>query len=142
MNEIACYIKKMHNKFEKGRSHALRKFDITSTQMDVLEYLYTCQDSETTLSDLTAFFEVQHTSMIHVLHILESKDLIRRKEETGIRRKPILLTAKGLSIMQDVANHRAVMDEVMYRGISEKDLAALESLLGRVYTNMKEYDES
>ena len=40
MNEIAVYIKKIHTQLERHRNYRYRDYDLTSTQLDIMEYLY------------------------------------------------------------------------------------------------------
>ena len=40
MNEIAVYIKKIHTQLERRRNYRYRDYDLTSTQLDIMEYLY------------------------------------------------------------------------------------------------------
>ena len=136
MKEINRYLKKIHNGFERGRCRALRKYDITGTQMDLLEYLYYSKEENNSQSEIAAFFGVQHTSVIHVIKVLESKMLIYREEQDG-KRKPIHLTEQGRRVMEDIDQHKMHKDEMLYQGFTEEELQTLLQLLRRMYYNME-----
>ena len=137
MQEISRYFKKLHNGFERGRCRALRKYEVTGTQMDLLEYLYYGKEKNNTLSEIAAFFGVQHTSVIHVIKVLESKQMIYREEQNG-KRKPIFLTKLGREVMEDIDRHKMQKDEMLYQGFTEEELQTLEQMLGRIHHNMEQ----
>ncbi len=77
--------------------------------------------------------------MIHVLKILEKKELIGRRESArDSRRKEILLTEKGTEILESHLGSSDRHDELLFAGISEKDLQVLERLLGQIYENLRQ----
>ena len=80
MNQIGLYLKKIHILLERRRNYEYRDCNLTSTQIDILEYLYFHKGDQNTLSGIAAFFGVKHTSVIHVLKILEKKDGLSKKE--------------------------------------------------------------
>ena len=67
MNQIGLYLKKIHILLERRRNYEYRDYNLTSTQIDILEYLYFNSDGKNTLSDIAAFFGEHQTSVIHVL---------------------------------------------------------------------------
>lgn len=139
MNQIGMYLKKIHILLERRRNYQYRDYDLTSTQIDILEYLYFNNDNKNTLTDIAAFFGVQHTSVIHVLKILEKKQLILRKESSrDSRRKAILLTQKGFEIMKSHLGSPPVHESLFCANISQKDLEILEKSLRQIYRNLQQ----
>lgn len=137
MNEIGKYMKKIHILMERQRNIEYRGYDLTSTQIDIMEYLYFNCDGKNTLSDIAAFFGVQHTSVIHVLKILEKKELIYRKESPkDCRCKAILLTQKGRDIIHSHLGCPAARNAFLYAGISEAELEITEKSLRQIYQNL------
>lgn len=138
MNRIGSYLKKIHILLERMRNHEYRDCGLTGVQIDILEYLYFDDEDRNTLSDLAAFFGVQHTSVIHVLKILEKKELICRRESArDLRRREILLTKKGTEIMESHLGCADRHDALLFSGISKADLQILEGLLGQIYENLR-----
>ena len=132
-------MKKIHILMERQRNIAYRGYNLTSTQIDIMEYLYFNCDGKNTLSDIVAFFGVQHTSVIHVLKILEKKELIYRKESPkDCRCKAILLTQKGRDIIHSHLGCPAGRNAFLYAGIPEKELEIMEKSLRQMYQNLLE----
>ncbi|MDD2980638.1 MAG: MarR family transcriptional regulator [Hespellia sp.] len=140
MNNIFLYIKKIHNSMEKGRGRALQAHGITGPQLDLLEYLYYREEQSNTVTDIAAFFGVQHTSIIHIVKVLEKKELIFRKEE-GTRCRPIFLTDEGIRIMKEVDHRKEVTDQTVFQGISKQEEEVLRTLLVKLYNNIESYNE-
>lgn len=138
MNDIGLLLKKISNNLECRRNRCLKELGLTGTQLDLLAYLYSNQDRENSLSDIAAFFDIQHTSVIHVLKILEEKGYISRQPaKRNPRFKNICLTDKSLSIMAQVHTDVAKVHEQMIHGISEEEQDDLICLLHKVYDNVK-----
>lgn len=137
MNELKCYFKKIHNQLESGFNKAYKKYGLTSTQLDVLMYLSQKTDTDNTLTDIAAHFNVRHTSAIHVLKILEKKDFICKSTVPARRAKPILLTEKGKQMVSEVSRKSPLLDEIMFDGLSDTDKQLLEKMLRQIYENLE-----
>lgn len=141
MNELKFYFKKIHNQLEAGFTNVYKKYGLTSTQLDVLMYLTQETDGECTLTDIAAYFDVKHTSVIHVLKLLEKKGFIRKNTVQGSRSKPILLTDSGRQLGEELAldlrQRGPLLDEIMFAGLSESDKQLLEKMLGQIYQNLR-----
>ena len=137
MNEIGCYLKKIHNQLENDFNRKFKKYDLTSTQLDVLEYLAQHADADHTLSDIAAYFDVRHTSMIHVLKLLEGKGFICRSSTSAdSRAKPVSLTDRGRQIVLDVSKSCPAFHQQMFSGISDEEQKLLARLLDQIYKNL------
>ena len=141
MDELTIYFKKIHNQLEAGFNKKYKKYGLTSTQLDVLIYLSQEINGENTLSDIAAHFGVKHTSVIHVLKLLEQKGFICRSTVQGTRAKPILLTASGKRLgeqfISEMKQKEPLLDEIMFAGLSESDKQLLEKMLEQIYHNLK-----
>lgn len=137
MNEIGRYFKKIHHQLETGFNHNFKKYGLTSTQLDVLEYLAQNTEERNTLSDIAAYFDVRHTSMIHVLKLLENKGFIcRNNPSADSRAKPVSLTDSGRQILADLTKMCPSVHQVMFAGISEEEQLQLERLLRQIHENL------
>ena len=142
MNDtLKVYFKKIHNQLEAGFNQKYRKYGLTSTQLDVLLYLTQETDRENTLSDIAAHFSVKHTSVIHVLKLLEKKGFICKNTAGSGRSKPILLTDSGKELgdrlISEMTKKGPLLDEIMFAGLSETDQQLLEKMLCQIYENLK-----
>ena len=140
-DELKCYFKKIHNQLEAGFNQKYKKYGLPSTQLDVLLYLSQETGRENTLSDIAAHFDVKHTSVIHVLKILEKKGFICKSTVQGVRSRPILLTDSGKmlgkQIICEIEKRSPLLDEIMFAGLSETARQFLEKMLCQIYKNLK-----
>lgn len=141
MKEPKLYFKMIHNQLETNFNKAYKKYGLTSTQLDILMYLSQESDRECTLTDIATHFDVKHTSVIHVLKLLEQKGYICKSTVQGTRAKPILLTDSGKQLGEQIASEirqrSPLLDEIMFAGLSEDDRLLLEKMLEQIYRNLK-----
>lgn len=137
MCELKCYFKKIHNQLETGFNKAYKTYGLTGTQLDVLMYLSQETEQKNSLTDIAAHFGVRHTSVIHVLKILEKKGFICKNTAKDKRTKPILLTDSARELVSEVCRKGPLLDEIMFAGLSECDQQLLEKMLRQIYTNLE-----
>lgn len=137
MNDTGLLLKKISNRMECNRNRGLKKLGLTATQLDFLYYLYNHQEQENTLSDITAFFGIQHTSAIHVLKILEEKGYIYKEPtKRNPRFKNICLTDKGLPLMEEFDANIAAVHRQIFAGLTDTEHTELDRLLNIIYDNL------
>lgn len=141
MNELRMYFKKIHNQLEAGFNRKYKKYELTSTQLDVLLYLSQNSCTDHTLTDIAAHFGVRHTSVIHVLKLLEKKGLILKSTVPGTRARPVLLTDSGKQLgeqlLSELEQKSPLLDEIMFAGLSESDRQLLKKMLRQIYQNLE-----
>lgn len=141
MDELKLYFKKIHNQLDANFTRAYRKYGLTSTQLDVLVYLSQENNGKCTLTDIAAHFGVKHTSVIHVLKLLDKKGFICKSTVPGTRSKPILLTENGrqlgLQFLSEMEQKGPLLDKIMFAGLSENDRQLLEKMLRQIYQNLE-----
>ena len=138
MSHTGLLLKKISNRLECNRNRALKELGLTATQVDLLYYLYSHQEQENTLSDITAFFGIQHTSAIHVLKILEEKGYILKKPtKRNPRFKNICLTDQGYPLMEKFDANIAAIHQQLFAGITESEITELDRLLKIIYNNLE-----
>ena len=137
MDRIKCYFKKIHNQLDAGFNKALQKYGLTCTQFDILAYLANSTDGQTTLTDISQHFGVRHTSAIHVLKLLEKKGFISKSTSTDGRSKTILLTNNAQQVLSEIGEQGALLNEIMFKGLSGPDLLLLEKMLGQILRNLE-----
>lgn len=137
MTELKCYFKKIHNQLDASFNRALRKYGLTSTQFDILAFLSENTNGQTTLTDISAHFCVKHTSVIHVLKILEKNGFISKSKSTDGRSKTITLTSRGLEVVAEIQKKSPLVSRILFDGLSESELRQLEKMLDRIYTNLE-----
>lgn len=137
MDEIKCYFKKIHLQLDASFTRVLRGFGLTCTQFELLAYLAKEPDIPHTLTDIAAHFGVKHTSVIHVLKILEKNGFIYKSPSADARAKAILLTARAQQAITELSKNSPLLDQIVFAGLSEKDLHALERMLKQISQNLE-----
>lgn len=136
MTGLKCYFKKIHNQLEANFNRALRKHGLTITQFDILSYLAS-SGTPKTLTDISVHFGVRHTSVIHVLKVLDQKGFITKNKALDARSKTIMLTAQAKELVMTIHQKDPLVNEILFRGLSEEDLRYLEKMLQQIYTNLE-----
>lgn len=137
MDELKCYFKMIHHQLDTNFNKAYKKFGLTSTQLDVLMYLSQETDNKNSLTDIAAHFGVRHTSVIHVLKILERKGFICKNTALDKRTKPIVLTESAKQLITEIHQKSPQLDEIMFDGLSESDKQLLHKMLEQIYKNLE-----
>ncbi len=137
MDEIKQLFKKIHNQLDASFTRAMRTYGLTCTQFDVLAYLAKEEETENTVTDISAHFGVRHTSVIHVLKILEKKGLVYRSASADARAKAIALTDGGRQLIEEVCAKCPFANEIIFAGFQETDLSLLKNMLKQVYKNLE-----
>jgi len=142
-NEVGMYLKKIGNRLERGKNRRLKDMGLTGTQMEVLEYLHCREEKECGLCSVAAYFDVKHTSVLHVVKLLEKKGLIVREErQEGKRCRRMLLTAEGEALMAKVTLDKSRLDRILLKGMTGEEIQILQRLLQRAYENLKEEERT
>ena len=140
-NEIGSYLKKIHYHLERGKNSDLKRYGLTGTQLEALLYLRQKGGKTGTLSEMAQFFDVKHTSILHVVKLLEKKGLIARAEKKpGSRLREIRLTENGYMLTEEMERIKSEVDGIMLTGMSCEERAVLQRLLAKLYRNLKEGD--
>lgn len=137
MDDLKRYFKKIHHQLETAFNKSYKKYGLTDTQLDVLIYLSQENNTKITLTDIALHFGVKHTSVIHVLKLLEKKGFICKSTVKGSRTKPILLTDSGKQLVLKIRKNNPLLNEIMFHGLSETDQQLLEKMLRQIYTNLE-----
>ncbi len=136
LNETKMYFKKIHNQLDASFTKAMRTYGLTCTQFDMLAYVAKDEGIHT-VTDISAHFGVRHTSVIHVLKILEKKGLIYRSTSADARVKEVMLTDCGCRLIAEVCTKAPFANEIIFAGFSEADLNLLKNMLEKIYKNLE-----
>lgn len=138
MHEIGIYLKKISIRLANRRNRELKQYNLTGSQMDVLIYLAEHDEQERTVSGIAQWFDVKHTSVLHVLKLLEMKQLIAREPTREKNRtRSIWLTDKGRELHERNMEKIQIVDQCMLEGFSEEEKHALVGYLQRIYANLE-----
>lgn len=134
-DRIGAWLAITENKIERYGNRLLKDTDITVMQLRVLKYLQSHPD-EAQIADLSEFFDVSHTSMVHVVNVLEDKGYIVREPIRRSRGKKLILTDTGKKLAEENEDRIDLLEKTIMKDISKTDKEELLKLLMKVNENL------
>lgn len=134
-DRIGAWLAITENKIERYGNRLLKDTDITVMQLRVLKYLQSHPD-EAQIADLSEFFDVSHTSMVHVVNVLEDKGYVVRKPIRRSRGKKLILTDAGRKLAEENEDRIDLLEKTIMKDISKTDKEELLKLLMKVNENL------
>lgn len=132
---VSAWLKAIEHKVERVGNSLLKDAGITVMQLRVLKYL-AAHPEECQIADISEFFDVTHTSMIHVVKALEQKSLVYRQPIRRSRGKKILLTDAGKHLAEENEGRIDSVEEAMLDGFSGEEKRALLHALKKIDGNL------
>lgn len=134
-NRVGAWLRVLEQKVEKSGNALLKDSGITVMQLRVLRYVRV-HPEESQIADISEFFGVTHTSMVHVVNSLEEKKYVLREPIRRSRGKKIVLTENGRKLADENENRIECVEEALTDGFSEQDKAELLEMMKRMNSNL------
>ncbi|MBQ2739386.1 MAG: MarR family transcriptional regulator [Oscillibacter sp.] len=116
----------------------LTRLGMTPAQTHALLYLGQ-QGGSAPQTELTEFMRLKAPTVNGILGRMEEKELLLRlTDRQDGRRKLVVLTEKGKSLLEQTRQAFAEAEDVMRRGFTQAEAAQLQGLLERLRQNLKE----
>ena len=136
---IGFLIKQINNVYEKDFNQILKSIGITSSQCEVLDYLFHSSEEEITQRDIEKHLNLKNPTVTGLLKRLDEKGFILVVPSTTDKRcKNIFLTEKAYDIQKKMEAGRKKSDRALTRGMNKKEIRALEKALEKVLYNISE----
>lgn len=132
---ISAWLQVIERKTNRAGNDLLKDTDITVMQLRVLKYLK-MHPEHSQIADISEFFDVTHTSMVHVVNSLEKKEYVRRQPIRRSRGKKIILTDEGKKLADENEDRIDHLEEAMMDGFSESDKTVLVNMLKKIDSNL------
>ncbi len=139
---ISKQLKMIHNLFEERRNRQLNKYNLTSSQMDVIIYLglRDIEGKDIHQREIEKAFRLKNPTVTGILNRLEEKGLIVRKTNVADRRYRIIeLTEKSNCLMTEICDQMWEMDSRIYSCMTEEERQKLTELLDRILHSLSEF---
>lgn len=134
---IGFYIKQINNGYEKEFNNRLRTLGITSSQCEVLDYLFTSRKEEVTQRDIEKALNLRNPTVTGLLKRLDEKGFILSVPSTKDKRcKNIYLTEKAYDIQRRMETDRRKLDRELTRGMSKREVESLTKNLEKLLYNI------
>lgn len=136
---IGFMFKQINNVYEKEFNNRLRTLGITSSQCEVLDYLFSSGKEEVTQRDIEKALNLRNPTVTGILKRLDERGFILIIPSSKDRRcKNIYLTEKAYDIRKRMETDRKKIDKMLTFGMNKKEKAALKRMLERVLYNIAE----
>ena len=136
---IGFLIKQINNVYEKDFNRMLKSIGITSSQCEVLDYLFHTSKEEVTQRDIEIHLNLKNPTVTGILKRLDEKGFIlivpNAKDK---RRKNVYLTEKAYDIQKRMESDRRKIDKNLTIGMTKKEIQALQKMLNKVLYNVAE----
>lgn len=113
------------------------KLPLTSAQSRVLSYLAAKGDAPVAQKDVEQHLGVTHSTAKGLLQRLEEKGFVRTAFDSKDKRvKHVYRTEKSCEVKETVYRYLEDLENLLFRGLSEEELAQLAAMLYRVRDNV------
>lgn len=134
---IQIYLKLINKEMTKLLQSRVDDFDLTKSQMDIIRIL---GQSETPLcqKDIQDALHVTNPTVTGLLNRMEKKGFIKRVPDAKDHRVNVIaLTHKAEKVNQMIVEYFKKLDRTIQRGLSEKQMEDLPSILNTILTNLE-----
>lgn len=136
---IGFLIKQINNVYEKDFNKMLKSIGITSSQCEVLDYLFHTSKEAVTQRDIERHLNLRNPTVTGLLKRLDEKGFILSVQSNMDRRcKNIFLTEKAYDIQRKMEASRKKSDRQLTMGMSKKEVQTLKKALEKVLYNISE----
>lgn len=136
---IGFMIRQINNIYEKEFNRMLKSIGITSSQCEVLDYLFQTSEEEITQRDIERQLCLKNPTVTGLLKRLEEKGFIFSVPSPSDKRcKNIYLTEKAYDIQRKMEASRKKSDKMLILGMSKREVEAFERTLEKVLYNISE----
>lgn len=131
-------MKQIHDAIERRANNFLRQDDLTLTQVWVLLSLNYMENKTCCLKDMEKILNVAQSTCVGIINRLVQKGLIDCFTSANDKRiKIIRLTETGEKRCSAAEKSRTEIDNLLFRGLSEKEAEAFIKTLRKIYDNVK-----
>ncbi|GFI10736.1 HTH-type transcriptional regulator MhqR [Lachnospiraceae bacterium] len=140
-NTINKQLKMIQKTFEERRNKHLSKYNLTSSQQEILFYLGFHEGEPIHQREIEKWFRLKNPTVTGILNRLEEKGFIVRKtKENDKRFRMIELTEKSRCLMQEMCEEMWQMDDKIYSCMTAEERSQLSGLLERILNSLSELE--
>lgn len=132
--------KMISEKIHKHQDEALKKDDLTFSQMGVLLCILFHGEGPITTGEIGSILQITHPSAVGLINRLEEKKMVERSPNPNDSRSSyISLTKKAYDFLQKNKKYNDQMDQDLINGFSEEEVFMLRSFIDRIYSNIEQF---
>lgn len=135
---VGKLIKELHTSLENNFNKYFKKYKLTSSQMDILMFLFCNEDKIINQRDIENYLSLTNPTIAGTLFRLEKKGFIKRKIGLEDKRyKEIYLTAKSRKLKDIIFEYIKSNDDKMFTDISEEEKENLKNIIMKLLKNIQ-----
>ena len=136
---VGFLVKQINNIYEKDFNNQLKRLDLTSSQAEVLDFLFRCDEEEVTQRDIEKALSLKNPTVTGILKRMEEKGFVMiLPSEKDKRCKNVYLTEQAFDVEKKMEAVRRKIDKNLTLGMTKREVEALHKMLNRVLYNMAE----
>ena len=136
---VGFLFKQINTVYEKDINNQLKGIGITSSQCEVLDYLFHCDKEEVNQRDIEKALNLKNPTVTGLLQRLDEKGYVlivpNAKDK---RKKTVYLTEKAYDIQRRMEADRRRIDKNLTLGMTRREVQALQKMLNRVLYNVSD----
>lgn len=123
-------LKKAANQLMRNFDQFAQKYDLTSMQMSIIDFVGRDEGQAITQRDIEHEFNIQRSTATTMLQRMEKKELVRRTVFGGdARQKQVTLLPKAHDLKEVVSQYMLRQNERLAMKFSHDDIAVFQRLL-------------
>ncbi len=135
---VGKLIKELNTSLENNFNKYFKKYKLTSSQMDILMFLFSNEDKIVNQRDIENYLGLTNPTIAGTLFRLEKKGFIRRKRGLEDKRyKEIYLTEKSRKLKYVIFEYIKNNDNKMFADISKEEKENLKNIIVKLIKNLQ-----
>ena len=127
------------NKFEKDYNNKVRQLGITSSQANILMYLFANSGKEVNQKDIEKYLGLTNPTVNGILKRLELSGFIRNVINVEDKRfRNVVLTEKAWELKDGLEAHKSYIQKMIIKDMSKKEIEETKIILDRIHKNISE----
>ena len=136
---VGFLFKQINTVYEKDINNQLKGIGITSSQCEVLDYLFHCDKEEVNQRDIEKALNLKNPTVTGLLQRLDEKGhVLIVPNAKDKRKKNVYLTEKAYDIQRRMEADRRRIDKNLTLGMTRREVQALQKMLNRVLYNVSD----
>lgn len=141
--KLGRLIKLIHLSFENNRNAVFARYDMTSSQMELLQFLDEQPKKEATQKAIVEYLQISYATVSGLIKRLEAKEYITRSgSDTDSRVSVIRLAPAAQTLFAVCHQYLEAQDQYMTQDFTPEEEEMLVTLLGKLLKNAARKEET
>lgn len=134
--KLGRLVKLVHLSFENGRNRFFRQYDITSSQMELLDYLAQKEQKSASQKEIVEYLQLSYSTVSGLIKRLETKGYLCRTSVSKDKRANLItLTEQADQLFERCRQHMGARDKYLLRNFTQEEKEQFLYLLEKILEN-------